>query len=110
MNATWPAERTRALRKLVRQGLKDIEIAELLGVTSRAVNGKRQRLGLAVGRSRPRRAVDEKAREENEAPWAPPPGMVKLRCERCRFWFAAPGRPALLCPDCAMAARASVPA
>jgi hypothetical protein len=110
MNASWPAERTAALRKLVRQGLNDREIAERLGVSWRAVNGKRQRLGLAVGRSRPKRAVDEKAREENAAPWEPPPGMLKLRCQRCGFWFAAPGKPALLCPDCFSSARASAPA
>jgi hypothetical protein len=111
MTAKWSDERTRALRKLVRQGLNDREIAERLGVTSRAVNGKRQRLGLVVGRTgRPKRAVDKQARAENEARWAPPPGMLKLRCQRCGFWFAAPEEPALLCPDCAISARTSVPA
>jgi hypothetical protein len=106
----WPAERTAALQRLVRQGLNDREIAERLGVSWRAVNGKRQRLLLPVGRTASRRAVDKQARAENETPWEPPPGMLKLRCERCGFWFAAPEKPALLCPDCFISARSSVPA
>jgi hypothetical protein len=102
----WPAERTAALRKLLRQGLNDREIAERLGVTSRAVNGKRQRLGLmGLTPGRPRREVDKKARAENEAPWKPPPGMLKLRCQRCSFWFVASEKPVLLCADCAIVTR-----
>jgi hypothetical protein len=107
----WPDERSAALRRLVRQGLNDREIAERLGVTPRAVNGKRQRLGLTgLTHGRPKRAVDKQARAENEAPWKPAPDMVKLRCQRCRFWFAASEKPVLLCPDCAISARTSVPA
>ncbi len=53
------------------------------------------------------RAADEPddltARAINAAPWKPLPGMVTLRCEDCRFWFAAPRRTgAPRCPDCAI--------
>ena len=42
------------------------------------------------------------ARAVNAGPWEPPPGMVKLRCERCRYWFAAPSQSAEpRWPDCA---------
>jgi hypothetical protein len=51
----WPAERTAMLRRLLRQGLTDPEIAEALGITVRAVLGKRQRLALPVNPRRPRR-------------------------------------------------------
>jgi hypothetical protein len=39
----------------------------------------------------------------NEEPWDAPPGMSKLRCEDCRYWFAAPDAGVKRCPDCALA-------
>jgi hypothetical protein len=49
-------------------------------------------------RSKPRRqpggkaVVDEEAsvREVNATAWEPMPGMVKLRCRDCCYFFAAP--------------------
>ena len=46
--------------------------------------------------------IDEVAREINAEPWEPPPGMVKLRCAACRYWFAAADPQAAHCPDCAI--------
>jgi hypothetical protein len=36
----------------------------------------------------------------NAEPWQPLPGMVKLHCSDCRYWFAAPHHDAERCPDC----------
>ena len=41
------------------------------------------------------------ARAVNAEPWEPPPGMVKLRCPDCRYWFAAPHLNVPRCQDCA---------
>jgi hypothetical protein len=38
------------------------------------------------------------ARTINAEPWDPLPGMTKVQCPKCRYFFAAT---ALLCPDCA---------
>jgi hypothetical protein len=35
----------------------------------------------------------------------PLPGMVKVRCQACRFWLAAPDAEAQRCPDCAIRLR-----
>jgi hypothetical protein len=43
---------------------------------------------------------DADAREINAEPWDPPPGMDKLRCERCRYYFATADAVGI-CPDCA---------
>ena len=40
------------------------------------------------------------ARQVNAEPWQPLPGMVKLRCADCHYWFAAPHPRATYCPDC----------
>jgi hypothetical protein len=40
------------------------------------------------------------ARRINAQPWEPLPGMVKRRCGRCRYWFAAKDVGADRCPDC----------
>jgi hypothetical protein len=42
------------------------------------------------------------ARAVNAEPWEPLPGMVKLRCTTCHYWFAAPAADAEACPDCAI--------
>ena len=44
-------------------------------------------------------AEEAQVRAVNAEPWEPLPGMVKLRCEDCRYWFASHG--AAVCPDCA---------
>jgi hypothetical protein len=44
----WPSERTASLRRLIREGLTDREIAARLDLSLRAVVGKRQRLHLAA--------------------------------------------------------------
>jgi hypothetical protein len=47
------------------------------------------------------RSDDEaEARARNAEPWEPPPGMVKLRCTACGYWFAAPDARTEHCPDC----------
>jgi hypothetical protein len=38
------------------------------------------------------------ARAINAEPWDPLPGMTKVQCPECRYFFAAA---ALFCPDCA---------
>jgi hypothetical protein len=40
------------------------------------------------------------ARAVNAEPWEPMPGMVKLRCSACSYWFAAPAADTERCPDC----------
>lgn len=40
------------------------------------------------------------ARRVNDEPWQPLPGMVKLCCPDCRYWFAAADPRAPRCPDC----------
>jgi hypothetical protein len=42
------------------------------------------------------------ARAVNAEPWEPLPGMVKLRCQVCGYWFAAPAADTENCPDCAI--------
>ena len=48
---------------------------------------------------------DAVARQVNAAPWKPLPGMVKLRCQVCSYWFAAPAVGVETCPDCAIRLR-----
>lgn len=47
-------------------------------------------------------AVEQLARAINAEPWEPMPGMVRVRCRECRYFFAA--HPPVLarprCPDC----------
>jgi hypothetical protein len=38
------------------------------------------------------------AMQINAEPWEPLPGMVKVQCEECWFFFAAPHHTATLCP------------
>jgi hypothetical protein len=45
------------------------------------------------------------ARQINEQPWEPLPGMSKLRCTDCRYWFAAPDPQTKRCVDCELALR-----
>ena len=40
------------------------------------------------------------ARRVNAQPWEPMPGMVKLRCTGCRYWFAASDPRTPRCQDC----------
>jgi hypothetical protein len=50
----WPDERIERLRRLLREGLSDPDIAERMGISLRAVIGKRQRLGVRrIDRARP---------------------------------------------------------
>ena len=42
-----------------------------------------------------------RARAINAMAWEPPPGMVKLLCQQCGYWFSAPGPDTPLCADCA---------
>lgn len=36
----------------------------------------------------------------SEDEWQPLPGMVKLKCERCRHFFASRDPEAMKCPEC----------
>jgi hypothetical protein len=41
------------------------------------------------------------SRAINAAPWEPLPGMIKVRCGWCRYYFAAdPAGTEPRCPDC----------
>ena len=53
---------------------------------------------MTVDERRP--VTDNEARAINAQPWEPLPGMVKLRCAACGFWFAAPAAGVKRCPDC----------
>ena len=46
------------------------------------------------------------ARAVNAEPWEPMPGMVKLHCSTCGYWFAAPAADTANCPDCTIRLRA----
>jgi hypothetical protein len=43
---------------------------------------------------------DALARAINSEPWQPLPGMVKLRCQLCAYWFATRDADVPYCPDC----------
>jgi hypothetical protein len=47
-------------------------------------------------------SADAKDRRINAQPWEPLPGMVKLRCTDCHFWFAARSPDTERCADCAL--------
>jgi len=50
--------------------------------------------------------AEAEARAVNAEPWEPLPGMVKQRCEGCRYLFATPADcEAPRCPDCVAAGR-----
>ena len=45
--------------------------------------------------------LEQEARAVNALPWEPMPGMVKRRCDWCRYFFAAPATShEPRCPDC----------
>ena len=44
----WPDNRVNMLRRMLRQGMTDQQIADALGITRKAVLGKRYRLKLPV--------------------------------------------------------------
>jgi hypothetical protein len=46
--------------------------------------------------------ADADARAINARPWKPLPGMVKLRCSECQYWFAARDPATKYCRDCAI--------
>ena len=48
---------------------------------------------------------DADARRINALPWKPLPGMLKLRCSVCSYWFATPAADVAACPDCAIRKR-----
>jgi len=45
--------------------------------------------------------IEAKARAINATAWKPPPDMVKLVCQQCGYWFAAPSPDTALCAGCA---------
>jgi hypothetical protein len=45
-------------------------------------------------------AQDAAARAINAQPWEPLPGMAKLRCTDCLFWFASHDVVAERCANC----------
>jgi hypothetical protein len=47
------------------------------------------------------RDAEAAARAINAKAWEPPPGMVRQKCSRCGYWFAAPvNSDEPRCPDC----------
>jgi hypothetical protein len=55
-------------------------------------------------RAPPAWELEQEARATNAVAWEPLPGMVKRRCDRCRYWFAAPAESHQpRCPDCVRA-------
>ena len=77
---------------LLTQGLSNNAIALEMHIARRTLKRKLARLG--INRARADRIA-------NEEPWEPLPGMIKRRCEHCRFWFATPQQAQKArCPDC----------
>ena len=60
---------------------------------------------MAVRRARGETDEEQAARAVNAEPWEPLPGMVKLQCEECRYFFAAADEQLRYCPDCTMRVR-----
>jgi hypothetical protein len=52
---------------------------------------------------------DARARAINAEPWQPLPGMVKLRCQHCSYWFATRDADVPCCPDCRIRLRRKQP-
>ena len=102
----WTDDETALLRRLHAEGLHDRALAERLGLPKDRVVKKRYTLGLACNPApRPpsagyRLPTRFDARAENERPWEPLPGMLKLRCLRCNYWFASPSEHVRTCPEC----------
>ena len=48
---------------------------------------------------------EQAARAANAEPWEPLPWMVKLRCQACGYWFAAPDEGVERCPSCVQRAQ-----
>jgi hypothetical protein len=46
-------------------------------------------------------AVEAEARAINATAWEPPPGMVKVLCQQCSYWFSASDHNMPFCADCA---------
>jgi hypothetical protein len=104
--APWSDELVERLRQLHAQGMCDRDLARELGESHYRVIRKRYLLGLppnpatllpSVGTDR---VSHVQAVAENEQPWEPLPGMLKLRCLVCNFWFASPSKTIRMCPDC----------
>lgn len=53
---------------------------------------------------------DARARAINAEPWQPLPGMVKLRCQHCAYWFATRDADVPYCADCSATRRRKQPA
>lgn len=111
VKTVWTDESLAELRRLHARGLNDPEIAATLGIARGTVIQGRKLLELPFNKHRPGGVVrpPPKAylRAENEQPWEPMPGMIKLRCDRCHFWFAARGAETM-CVDCTIAVRPRV--
>jgi hypothetical protein len=55
---------------------------------------------------RPAVELEAEARAINAQPWEPLPGMLKRRCDWCRYFFAAPANShEPRCPDCVRAGK-----
>ena len=108
----WTDDLRARLRALLAQGLHDAAVATELGMRHTTVMKQRQREKLPPNRD-PRMKKPDKTRtrwglrDENEQPWEPLPGMIKHRCRRCSFWFAAPSVQVMDCPDCRIMIRAT---
>jgi hypothetical protein len=61
------------------------------------MNKKRREAAVPKGG---RTDAEAMARRVNAQPWEPMPGMVKLRCPDCRYWFAASDPRTPRCQDC----------
>jgi DNA-binding CsgD family transcriptional regulator len=66
MAARWPVARTAELRRLIAEGKDDKAIGVALGISARAVNGKRYRLDLVRNRSDPYVAAIARAEREKQ--------------------------------------------
>ena len=103
----WADDLVARLRELHAQGMSDRELAGALGVENYRTTRKRYLLGLKPNppklppsKGYGGRKSTEVAHAENDQPWEPLPGMLKLRCLKCHYWFASPGREIRTCPDC----------
>jgi len=87
----WSAGDILVMRQMVKDGCDDEQISKQLKRSTQAVQKKRLKILM----------TRYPAREINDQPWEPLPGMAKRRCEQCCFWFATPqDKQSAFCPEC----------
>lgn len=83
------------------QGLTPSDWSLLRGEMDERISGWFRRQVAMLRPKKPgKNASTDSARAINASDWEPPPGMHKVQCWECHFWFAAPNQRTKVCPDC----------